>query len=107
MTGYAVYMITTVYTIRLEADLSARGVYYRAVWDGTAFRTSGSFWLCYDKPTAAQNEYQKALSAVKPEYWSGCYQIGIWAEVWQDDELLKAEYVKTCQTPAFAELQKT
>lgn len=98
-------MKTTAYYIRLEADLCARNVYYIAFWDGYGFTTSAKPWVSYDKLQIAQAEFAKILSSLKPEYYSGCYQVGIWAEEWQDDNILNSQYIKTYQTPAFIKLK--
>lgn len=98
---YADVMETTAYYIKLEAHLSARGVYYKAFWDGKTFRMSGEPWICFDKADIAEAEFVKVLATIKPDYWSGCYQIGIWKEVWQDNTLILSEYLQTYQTPAF------
>lgn len=95
-------METTAYYIKLEANLSARRVYYTAFWDGKTFKMSSEPWVCFDKSEIAEAEFAKALTTIKPDYWSGCYQICIWKEVWQDDILLKSEYIQTYQTPAFS-----
>ena len=99
----------TIYYIRLEAKLSVNKVEYKAHWSDKAkgFTTSAQPLAAIDDLEAAKIQFKKILAPLKPEYWSGCYQIGIWAEVWQGDELLKAEYVETYQTPAFTELQKS
>ena len=93
--------MTTIYYIKLEANLSARGVYYTACWSGKEFRIKDEPWGSLDNLKIAEVEFDKVLTTVKPEFWSGCYQIGIWAEVWQGDDLIQSGYVKTYQTPAF------
>lgn len=98
-------MKTTAYYIKLEANLSARHIYYIAFWDGCGYRTSSKPWVCYDKLPMAQAEFSKALISLKPEHYSGCYQVGIWAEEWQDDSLINSGYIETYQTPAFNALK--
>jgi len=69
--------MSTIYYIKLAANLTNRKISYHAHWNGKEFRASG------------------------------CYQVGLYAEGWQDEKLLKAEFIKTYQTSAFNALQTT
>ena len=99
--------MSTIYYIKLAANLTNRKISYHAHWNGKEFRASGEPWAVIDNAERAMAEFQRVLTTLKTEYWSGCYQVGLYAEVWQDDKLLKAEFIKTYQTSAFNALQTT
>lgn len=56
-----------IYTIKLEADLKDRGVYYVSYWDGQRFSSVNDPWAVYNNPVLVQVELEKVRTYLKPE----------------------------------------